>query len=436
MFKHAPPFLCIFTSQKKGIQIMTKNFNILFYIRKDKADEDGKAPIYCRITVDGKRSELAIKRYTATEKWNSSKGYVKGNSEDARGTNVYIDSVRSKIYEHQKLLMEANKPATAAAIKNSFLGLAQKSMSLFRLFEEHNRKVKELVQAGKDFSQGTLDRYDTVLRHLKEFVKLKYSLDDILLADIDHSFIQEFDHFLRTVRNCENNTAVKYIKNFKKIIRDALAKGLITADPFLSYKAKLKKVDRGFLTQEEIDSISGKELSILRLAQVRDIFIFQCYTGLAYADIKKLRPEHIVKGADGQQWINTRRVKTDTMVNVPILPAAQAILDRYADHPQCINMGFLLPVLSNQKMNSYLKEIADLTGITKNLSSHLARHCFSTTITLSNGVSLEAVSKMLGHTNLNTTKQYARMVDSRVSDEMNVLKTKLKMVHRADAKAS
>ena len=415
---------------------MTKNFNILFYIRKDKADEDGKAPIYCRITVDGKRSELAIKRYTATEKWNSSKGYVKGNSEDARGTNVYIDSVRSKVYEHQKLLMEANKPATAAAIKNSFLGLTQKSMSLFRLFEDHNRKVKELVLAGKDFSQGTLDRYDTVLRHLKEFVKHRYNLDDILVADIDHSFIQEFDHFLRTVRNCENNTTVKYIKNFKKIIRDALAKGLITVDPFLSYKAKLKNVDRGYLSQEEVDTIEAKEFSIQRLAQVRDIFIFQCYTGLAYADIEKLRPEHIVKGADGQQWIKTHRVKTKTIVNVPILPKAQAILDRYADHPQCIHKGVLLPVLSNQKMNSYLKEIGDLCEVTKSLSSHLGRHTFSTTITLSNGVSLEAVSKMLGHTNLNTTKQYARMVDSRVSDEMNVLKSKLKLIHNADAKVS
>jgi site-specific recombinase XerD len=330
--------------------------------------------------------------------------------------------------------MDANKPATAAAIKNSFMGISQKSKSLFLLFEDHNTKVKELV--GKDFSQGTLDRYDTVLKHLREFVKHKYSLDDILLSDIDHAFIQEFDHFLRTVRNCENNTAVKYIKNFKKIIRDALAKGLITVDPFLSYKAKLKKVDRGFLTQEEIDTIAAKELSILRLAQVRDIFIFQCYTGLAYADIKKLRPKNIVKGADGQLWINTRRTKTDTMVNVPILPEAQAILDRYADHPQCLNKGVLLPVLSNQRMNGYLKEIADLSGITKNLSSHLARHSFGTTITLSNGVSLEAVSKMLGHTNMNTTRVYARMVDSRVLDEMNILRSKLKVVHNADAKAS
>lgn len=401
---------------------MTKNFNILFYIRRDKADEDNQAPIYCRITVDGKRSELAIKRTVATTKWNSSRGYMKGTNEEAKAMNHYIDSVRSKIYEHQKLLMDANKPATAIAIKNSFLGITQKSKNLFILFQEHNSKVQQLV--GKDYSQGTLERYDTVLKHLRAFVRHRYTLDDILVSDIDHTFIQEFDHFLRTVRNCENNTAVKYIKNFKKIIRDALAKGLITIDPFLSYKTKLKKVDRGFLSQEEIDGIAAKELSIPRLAQVRDVFIFQCYTGLAYADIKKLRHEHIVLGSDDQLWINTRRTKTDTIVNVPILPEAQAILDRYADHAQCVSRGVLLPVLSNQKMNSYLKEIGDLCGITKSLSSHLARHSFSTTVTLSNGVSLEAVSKMLGHTNLNTTRVYARMVDKRVSEEMNALRLK------------
>jgi integrase len=273
--------------------------------------------------------------------------------------------------------------------------------------------------------------------HLREFAKHRYNLDDVLLNNIDHSFIQEFDHFLRTVRNCENNTAVKYIKNFKKIIRDALAKGLITIDPFLSYKAKLKKVDRGFLLQEEIDSIEAKVITIPRLAQVRDIFILQCYTGLAYADIKKLRPEHIVKGADGAQWINTHRTKTNTIVNVPILPQAQAILDKYVNHPQCINRGVLLPVLSNQKMNGYLKEIADICGITdKNLSSHLARHSFSTTITLANGVSLEAVSKMLGHSSLATTKVYARMVDSRVSNEMKQLRGVLSILHSSKTKAS
>ena len=404
---------------------MTSTFNILFYVRRDKADEQGNAPIYCRITVDGKRSELAIKREVALSKWQPSKGYVKGTNEEARTLNTYIDSVRTKIYEHHKLIMEANKPITAEAIKNSFLGLSQKANSLFKLFEEHNAKVKQLI--GKDFAAGTYERYETALSHLKAFALHRYQLHEVFLADVDHSFITEFDHYLRTTRNCCNNTAVKYIKNFKKIIRQALAKGLIKVDPFLSYKAKLKKVDRGYLTQEEIDAIQAKVITIPRISQVRDIFLFQCYTGLAYADIKKLSNEHIVKGADCEQWISCRRAKTDTAINVPLLPEALAILDKYKAHPECCSKGVLLPVLSNQRMNGYLKEVADLCGITKNISSHLARHSFSTTVTLANGISLEVVSKMLGHSNINTTKIYARMVDSRVSEEMQGLKGRMSL---------
>jgi integrase len=404
---------------------MTKNFNILFYIRRDKADEQDNAPIYCRITVDGKRSELAIKRTTQVSKWDSSKGYVKGHNETAKSLNVYIDSIRQKIYEHQKALMDANKPATAEAIKNSFLGVSQQAKSLFRLFEEHNAHVTQLV--GKDYAPGTAERYETLLKHLKEFALVRYNLTDVFVTDVNHDFIQEFDHFLRTKHNCANNTASQYLKNFKKIIRQALAKGLMNIDPFLTYKIKFKKVNRGYLTQEEINAIEQKEILIPRLSHVRDIFLFQCYTGLSYADIKKLSKEHIVKGNDGELWINTRRTKTDTSVNVPLLPQALAILKKYEAEPVCNNKGVLLPVLSNQRMNSYLKEIADLSGITKNISSHLARHTFSTTVTLANGISLEVVSKMLGHTNLNTTRVYARMLDSRVSKEMQTLKDSMSL---------
>jgi site-specific recombinase XerD len=402
---------------------MTKNFNILFYIRRDKADNQGNAPIYCRITVDGKRSELAIKRDTHISKWDSSKGHIKGHNEDARAINAYIDTVRSKVYEHHRALMDNNKPITAEAIKSSFLGVSQRSKSLFKLFEEHNVKVSQLV--GKDFAAGTLERYITCLKHLKEFVAYRYHLSDAFITDVNHEFVQEFDHYLRTVRNCANNTVVKYLKNFKKIVREAIAKGYLKIDPFLHYKVKLKKVDRGFLTMEEINCIESKVFSIQRLNQIRDTFVFQCYTGLAYADVKKLTKANIVKGVDGELWINTHRTKTKTIVNVPLLPQAVAIISRYENHPECINKGVLLPVLSNQKMNSYLKEIADLCGIEKNISSHLARHSFGSTVTLANGISLEVVSKMLGHSNIASTRIYAKMVDSRVSEEMQGLKSRM-----------
>jgi site-specific recombinase XerD len=404
---------------------MTKNFNILFYIRKDKADSQGIAPIYCRITVDGKRSELAIKRDIHISKWDSSKNYVKGHSEEVKTMNAYIDSVRSKIYEHQKGLMEANKPITAEAIKNSFLGISQKSKSLFLLFEEHNAKVKQLI--GKDFAAGTYERYVTSLSHLKEFVAHHYHLTDFFVSNVNHEFVQEFDHYLRSVRNCSNNTTVKYLKNFKKITRDALAKGLMTSDPFLGYKVKLKQVDREFLTMEEIQAIELKIFSAPRIEQVKDVFLFQCFTGLAWADVKKLTKSNLIKGSDGALWLSTHRTKTNNAVNIPILPQALVILNKYENNPICINKNVLFPVLSNQKMNLYLKEIADLCGITKNMSSHLARHSFSSSVTLANGVSLEVVSKMLGHSSLKSTAIYAKMVDSRVSDEMKTLQKRFQI---------
>lgn len=401
---------------------MTKNFNILFYIRKDKANNQGQVPIYCRITVNGKRSELAIKRYTQESKWNSDGEHVRGNTEEVKSINTFIDTVRRKIQDHQHKLLENGDAITSEAIKNSFLGISHVTRSLFTIFEEHNSQVRSLVN--QDFAAGTLERYETVLRHLKEFVSSKYHLTDFLLKDVDYEFIQGFDYYLRSARHCENNTTVKYLKNFKKIIRIGLANGWITIDPFLNYKVKLRKVDRGFLTQKELDTITEKEFSTPRLNQIKDAFLFQCYTGLAYADIKSLKRVQLIKDADGELWISTHRMKTDTPVNVPVLPQAMEIIERYKDHPECCSKGLLLPVLSNQKMNAYLKEIADVCGIQKNISSHLARHTFATTVTLANGTSLEAVSKMLGHTNLNTSRIYARMLDSRVSDEMKVLKNR------------
>ncbi len=403
---------------------MVKNLNILFYIRKDKADSLGNAPIYCRITVDGKRSELAIKREAPIERWVPGNEIIKGSSEEFKSINTYIDTVRTKIYDHHRMLEDANKTVTAEAIKNSYLGISTKSKSLFAIFEDHNAKVKSLV--GQDFAAGTLDRYTTCLHHLRAFVLSRYNKSDFFLCDIDNEFITELDYYLRSVRKCANNTTIKYIKNFKKIIRIAIANGWLLRDPFLNYKPKLKKVDRGYLTQEELDKLAAKTFSIPRMQQVKDAFLFQCYTGLAYADVNKLKPEHIVKGADGELWISTHRTKTNSNVNVPLLPEALKILNRYKENPMCINKGVLLPVLSNQKMNAYLKEIGDLCEINKNISSHLARHTFATTVTLANGISLEAVSKMLAHSNMNTTKIYARMMDSRVSDEMQGLKSRMK----------
>ncbi|HEY9219974.1 MAG TPA: site-specific integrase [Lutibacter sp.] len=274
---------------------------------------------------------------------------------------------------------------------------------LLEIFKEHNKQVEKLI--GKDFAAGTAERYNTDKMHVEDYIKKDYGLNDIPIKDVDHKFITGFEYYLKTVRNCSHNTSVKYITNFKKIVRIAYANDWISKDPFFNWKGRLKIVDREFLTEEEIQTMMNKELHILRLDQVKDIFIFCCFTGLAYADVKKLSENNLVIGIDGEKWINIKRTKTDTKSNIPVLPTAEAIIEKYAKHPEVTNGNRLLPVLSNQKMNAYLKEISDLCGFTKNLTFHLARHTFATTITLTNGVPIESVSKMLGHKSLKTTQQ-------------------------------
>lgn len=403
---------------------MVNNLGILFYVRKERKDLLNNVPVYCRITVNGKRSAFAIKRTISPDRWDSSKGLAKGSNEESKALNAYINSLKNKVYKIQHKIEESGQSITTEVIINTLSGKsvdAKKSRSLLKLFEDHNLKVKGLINI--DFAHGTWERYETCIKHLKEFIQWKYNRDDYMLSEVDNEFITEFDYYLRSEKGCANNTTVKYLKNFKKIIRIALANKWVDFDPFLNYKVKLKKIDRGYLTQEDLDILTNKVFPLERIEQVRDIFLFQCYTGLAYADVKRLIKENITLDGAGQFWIKTLRLKTKTTVHVPLLPKAIEILKKYLTH----STTYVLPVSSNQKMNAYLKEVADLCGIRKRLTTHLARHTFATTVTLANGISLEVVSKMLGHTNFNTTKIYARLLDSRVSEEMNTLKDKLNL---------
>lgn len=296
---------------------------------------------------------------------------------------------------------------------------------LIPIFEDHNKKMKELV--GKEFASGTLERYVTSLKHTKDFLKWKYKTDDIDIAKIDHAFITDYEFWLRSVKNCANNTAVKYVKNFHKVIDIYLANGWLDKNPFINYKSKVKEVERVFLTEDEVQAILNKEFKTDRLNLVKDIFVFSCFTGLAYVDVKNLTKSHISIGIDGEKWIFTHRKKTEVASKIPVLPVAQIIIDKYKSHPECINKDKLLPILTNQKMNAYLKEIADICEIDKDLTFHIARHTFATTITLTNGVPIESVSKMLGHKNLKTTQHYAKVLDRKVSEDMEILKAKFTM---------
>ena len=401
---------------------MSKTFGLLFYLKKSKASASGKLPIYLRITIDGKRTEISTKRTIEIKKWSVEANKAIGRTEDIRELNAYLDSLVSKVYQCQRDLIQDNKEVTTETLKNKFLGIEEKQVTLINLFKDHNKQVERLI--GNGYSAGTLERYKTVCKHLQEFMKHTYNVSDFRLNKINHKFITDFEFYLKSERECAHNTTIKYIKNFKKIVRIAIANDWIAKDPFLNYKVQLKEVKREFLSEEEMQTMLEKEFHTHRLELVRDIFIFCCYTGLAYSDVKKLSKYSIVIGIDGEKWIKTNRTKTGTRSSIPLLPPAIKILKKYENSPLSVSKGVLLPVLSNQKSNAYLKEIADLCGIKKNLTTHLARHTFATTVTLSNGVGIESVSKMLGHTSIKTTQHYAKILDSKVSDDMAILKQK------------
>jgi site-specific recombinase XerD len=311
-------------------------------------------------------------------------------------------------------------------------GCQERTRTLIPIFIDHNNKIKALI--GKEYAPGTLERYETSLKHTKDFLMWKYNITDIDILKIDHAFITDYEFYLRTVRNCANNTAVKYIKNFNKIIKICLANHWMDKNPFANYKSKVKEVDRVYLSEEEIQEIINKDFGTDRLSLVRDIFLFSCFTGLAYIDVKNLTKSHVSIGIDGEKWIFTHRQKTESASKIPILPVTQMIIDKYENHPQALNQDRLLPILSNQKMNAYLKEIAAVCNINKELTFHIARHTFATTVTLTNGVSIESVSKMLGHKNLRTTQHYAKVLDKKVSEDMKILKDKFSSSFKLNTK--
>lgn len=401
---------------------MNKSFVLNFNLKSSRVSANGTVPIYMRISMDGTRAEIATKRYIFPEKWNESGQKAIGNAEEARSLNAYLKSIEQQVYNAHKELMEDKIPLTANNLKRKLFGKSKEIISLIQVFKEHNAQVSALVD--REYAPATLKRYETALRHVSNFLTWKYSKPDIDVSEIDHAFITSFDFYLRSVRNCNNNSTFKYIKNFKKIIGVCIANGWISSNPFLKYKIKIKEVERQVLTEEELQRLSSKHFTNIRLGNTRDVFLFCCYTGLSYIDVKKLQRSMVSTGIDGEKWIFTHRQKSKEPSRVPLLPLALEILEKYGDHPKCKNEGIALPVNSNQKMNAYLKEIADLCNIQKDLTSHIARHTFATTVTLGNGVPIESVSKMLGHRNLRTTQHYAKILDKKVSDDMKHLRNK------------
>ena len=400
---------------------MTNTFSVIF-IQKKNNSYSIEGSIYLRVTINGKRLEISIKKSCPFNDWDGKAGRISSKTEEAKQTNSLIDTIYRRAFKVYEELINEGKPISTDTFKNKYLGTEERGKTILVIHQQHNSQVNELI--GREYAAGTAERYATSLRHLQNFIIWRYKVKDKPINEINHSFIMDYEHYLRTVRKCATNSAVKYVKNFKKIIRICLASGWIDKDPFVNYKSKVKQVERAYLSEEELNTMLNMRFTHQRLEAVKDMFLFSCFTGLAYADVSKLTKDDIVTGIDGDKWIQTFRTKTKTRSSVPLLPQTKFIIEKYRDTPVCIIKNKLLPVLSNQKMNAYLKEIATLCGITKELTYHIARHTFATTVTLSNGVPIESVSKMLGHTNLRTTQHYAKILDRKVSDDMAILKSK------------
>ncbi len=400
---------------------MRSTFKILFYCKKNAVKSNGKAPIMARVTLNGEIVQFSVKCEVNPVEWNPKAGRAIGKSASAINLNSLLDGFRANLTQHYRDISDRDVSVTAEKVRNAFLGLQTREDSLLDLFDHHNENLK--AQIGKGVSRDTYMKYLRTRTRLQDFMKYKYNVSDINLKEINHSFLCDFEVYIKTMHSCGQNSTAKFMQRLKSIILIAKSNGWIKVDPFLSYKLHFEKSEREYLTEPELEAIMKKKFPIKRLETVRDIFIFSCFTGLAYIDVFNLHESNIRTTFDESLWLIGKRVKTGVSYRVPLLDVPLQIIEKYKG---TLPNDAVLPIISNQKMNSYLKEIAAVCGVDKNLSFHVARHTFATTVTLSKGVSIESVSKMLGHTNIKTTQIYARITDNKISDDMNNLAGKIK----------
>jgi integrase len=413
----------LFTTFKVTTMKQTQTFTILFWVCKSRI-KSGKAPISARVTVNGQRVEISTHRTVSPFEWDAKTQLCNAKGAEARELNIMLAVIKGKLAGCYGRLLANNEFVTAEAIKRAYTGVVEKPRMLLEIIIQHNKDIEALI--GQEYSHATWVKYETTRKHVKDFLMHKYKRTDIGLKELNIEFISDFDFYLKTQKKIDLNTNAKYIKNLKKIINECVAKNWLQKHPFLGYKLKTKQTERPYLSEIELKNLEAKEFTIERLAHVRDMFVFSCYTGLAFVDVSNLTKDSITIGIDGERWIYTSRQKTKTSSRIPLLPPALAIIEKYKDHPQACNKMKLLPIPSNQKANAYLKEIADLCEIKKQLTFHVARHTFATTVALTNGVPIESVSKMLGHKKLQTTQHYAKILDKKVSADMQVLRDKFK----------
>ena len=412
--------------------MLESSFGLTFFLKTPRKKTNIRL-LYLRITVDGIPKETSVKRKWDVTRWDQKAERATGNKEDARALNFFLDALVMKINQCKTDLMYGDRTVTAKKIMDYILGRLVQKAKVLEEFETHNKEMYALVP--KEYAPGTHERYVTARSHVQEFIKFKYDLDDIEFRELNYEFVKDYEFYLKTVRNCSNNTTLKYIANFKKIVLRAIDLGIIEIDPFKRFKSKKTKIIKKPISSEELAILENHQFSTPRLSVVRDIFVFQCYTGLSYIDVYQLKKVDIKIGVDGESWIMSARQKTRSTTNIPLLPKAIEIMEKYSENSICLQRGSVLPVSSNQKMNAYLKEIADLCGFQFTLNTHKARRTFGSTVTLSNDVPIHIVKEMLGHQSVKQTEEYAITEQQSIGRQMKELRNRLRKKEAADTES-
>lgn len=393
-----------------------ENFN-LFFAKRSRLLKSGEAAIFMRIICNGTRIETNTDKTIEPNLWNQAKERAKGNSKKALDLNNFIDDTEIRMFQLFQEMQQDGSVITATELYNRFFNIGphkKVERMIIGTFHEHNQECRALM--GRDFELGTIKKYETVTRLLQRYIKKKYEAYDLPLTSLDRDFIHGFEMYLKIDREQQQNTVARYMKAVKKITNRALANEWITKNPFAGIKVKTVQTDPTFLSLHELHLIYEHPFTGA-LDVVRDMFIMAAFTGLAFIDISNLRKEHVVSDNDGNMWIRKPRQKTEVVQNIPLLDIPKAILKKYEGNKKAAKKGTLLPVPCNQVMNRYLKEIGTICGIEKTLTTHVARHTYAT-VTLSQGVRIENVSKMLGHTSIKMTQHYARVLDSSILEDM------------------
>jgi site-specific recombinase XerD len=402
---------------------MENSIRVLLWLYKSKANSKGLAPLFMRLTVNGTKTEISSGLQVSAKSWNSNTGAIRGSSGEAKEMNKRIGLLKGAAQKAYNALLETGLPITAEQVKQKLLNKDLDAKTLLAAFDFHNGMMAKKV--GIETAKATLEKYLTLKVKVQQFLSDVMRRKDINLNELNHQFILEFETYLKVNQHLSHNTATKYVQFTKKIIHLSLASGWITANPFKNFRCSLITKERGYLTMDEIKLITKQPINSARLNLPRLMFIFSCYTGLSYADMKKLCCRHIETKEDGKRWVVLHRKKTGIRSAIPLLPQAIEILDRF-EPPFIPDLDLpILPMISNQKMNVYLKEIGELCGINKPLTFHLARHSFATSVTLTHGVDITSISAMLGHVSIKTTQHYCKVVDTKVQDDMYRLQQKL-----------